>query len=165
MMDRPSLELLIGKENLVGAEIRVLRGQNAKEILDNLSIEKLYLIDNWKHKKGGYHIAEKHLRGHEDKIVWLLGQSEKVVKNIKDKELDFVYVDGDHTEIQVALDLKMYYPKVKDGGLLCGHDYQEGKPIGVNLAVDKFFKKLGLKVHSGQVSKGSRHLDWWVWKN
>ena len=43
---RPALETLKGKSNLVGAEIGVLGGDNAEDILKNLDIKKLYLIHN-----------------------------------------------------------------------------------------------------------------------
>ncbi len=162
-MDRPSLRLLIDKENLVGAEIGVFKGRNAKEILDNLDIKKIYLIDNWKRKYGGEEKCKKLLKNHSHKIVWLIGPSQKMAEHIKEM-LDFAYVDGGHTEPQVTLDLEKYYPKVKKGGLICGHDYQGGKPKGVNIAVNKFFKKRGLEIHSGKCARSKRHRDWWVWK-
>jgi predicted O-methyltransferase YrrM len=162
-MDRPSLRLLIGRENLVGAEIGVYKGVNAKEILTYLDIKKLYLIDNWSRKYGmGKEECEIHLSNWLDIIVFLHGRSEVVASKIKDDELDFVYIDGGHTESQVAMDLKLYYPKVKKGGLICGHDYQGGKPRGVNKAVDKFFGKG--TVYSGECARSKRHMDWWVWK-
>ena len=166
-MDRPSLRLLIGKENLVGVEIGVYQGRNAKEILDNLDIKKIYLIDNW--KRGGKNSKDKCkelLKDYSHKIVWLKGLSQNMVKHIKEK-LDFVYVDGGHTEPQVTLDLEKYYPRVKKGGLICGHDYQGGKPKGVNEAVNRFFKEKGLEIHSGicgPIKKKRNHYDWWVWK-
>jgi hypothetical protein len=162
-MDRPSLRLLYGKENLVGVEIGVYKGRNAKEILDNLDIKKLYLVDNWSRKYGGEEKCKAVLKEYLHKIVWLRGRSEKMAVNIKEK-LDFAYVDGGHTEHQVTMDLNVYYPMVKKGGLICGHDYQGGKPKGVNVAVDAFFKSKKLEVHSGDCERSSRHKDWWVWK-
>lgn len=161
-MDRPSLRLLIGRENLVGAEIGVFKGRNAKEILDNLDIKKIYLIDNWSRKYGGRDRCANLLRVYSEKLIWLHGRSQDQAKYIKDGELDFVYVDGGHTKPQVAMDLKLYYPKVKKGGLICGHDYQGGKPRGVNEAVDEYFGK-GF-VYSGRCARSNRHMDWWVWK-
>ncbi len=162
-MDRPSLRLLIGRENLVGVEIGVFKGRNALEILENLDIKKLYLIDNWSRKYGGEEKCKEVLNKHLHKTVWLRGLSEKMAVNIKEK-LDFAYVDGGHTTRQVTMDLKVYYPKVKEGGLICGHDYQGGKPKGVNIAVDKFFKRKKMEVQSGKCARSKRHYDWWVWK-
>jgi len=164
IMDRPSLRLLIGRENLVGAEIGVFKARNAKEILDNLDIKKIYLIDNWKRKYGGETKCKGVLKEYLDKTVWLRGLSEKMADNIKDGELDFAYVDGGHTELQVERDLEAYWPKVKKGGLICGHDYQGGKPKGVNIAVDRFFERKKLEVHSDYCERSKRHKDWWVWK-
>lgn len=41
----------------------------------------------------------------------------------EDKSLDFVFIDADHTKEGIEADLKCWYPKVKDGGVLAGHDY------------------------------------------
>lgn len=37
--------------------------------------------------------------------------------------LEFVYIDADHSYHAVYDDLRNWYPKVKRGGLFCGHDY------------------------------------------
>ena len=165
IMDRPSLRLLIGRENLVGAEIGVYKGRNALEILSYLDIKRLYLIDNWSRKYGmGKENCKIHLADWLEKIVFLHGRSEKMAKEINEK-LDFVYVDGGHTYEQVRMDLIEYWPKIKKGGLICGHDYQGGKPRGVNQAVDEFFtKQRKLEVQSGFCEISKRHKAWWVWK-
>ncbi len=165
-MDRPSLRLLIDKENLVGAEIGVYKGRNALEMLENLDIKKIYLIDNWSRKYGGEEKCKRLLEDHLDKIVWLRGRSEIVYTHIGDGELDFAYVDGGHKVLQVTKDLEVYWPKVKEGGLMCGHDYQRNRKLGVRTAVDKFFKNKKLQVHSDMTTelRKARNYDWWVWK-
>lgn len=37
--------------------------------------------------------------------------------------LDFVYIDGDHRPEHVRADLAAWWPKVRPGGLLAGHDF------------------------------------------
>ena len=44
------------------------------------------------------------------------------------------FIDGTHTKPAVTEDLAAWMPKVKPGGLLCGHDY--GAAEGVTAAVD-----------------------------
>ena len=60
--------------------------------------------------------------------------------HFSDGELDFVYIDGDHTHEFVKADLETYAPKVRAGGLLAGDDYGvEGWwEDGVTRAVDEF---------------------------
>ncbi len=53
-------------------------------------------------------------------------------------EMDFVFIDADHSEAAVALDIEAWRDKVKPGGWLGGHDYSKRFP-GVMKAVDKAF--------------------------
>jgi len=39
-----------------------------------------------------------------------------------DESADLIFMDGDHTYNVFSEDLKLWYPKVKHGGTLCGHD-------------------------------------------
>jgi hypothetical protein len=41
-------------------------------------------------------------------------------------QLDFVYIDADHNFDSVKSDILAWWPKVRDGGLLCGHDFMDG---------------------------------------
>jgi hypothetical protein len=53
---------------------------------------------------------------------------------VPDEWLDFVFLDGDHRHDAVAADIRAWMPKVKKGGLICGHDFTPGWP-GVVQAV------------------------------
>lgn len=41
----------------------------------------------------------------------------------EDGSLDFVFIDADHTYEAVKKDVDAWFPKVKNGGILAGHDY------------------------------------------
>ena len=80
-------------------------------------------------------------------------------------ELDMVYLDATHDECNVLVDIACWWPKVRIGGIMSGHDYKSRdvnpKP-GVQLAVDHIFGK----VSSGRGLDGQRGgLDWWVVKH
>jgi len=51
--------------------------------------------------------------------------------------LDFVYIDGDHSYEGCRDDLRIWYPLIRSGGIIAGHDY--GQFQGVTQAVDEFF--------------------------
>jgi len=51
--------------------------------------------------------------------------------------LDFVYLDAAHDYDNVKLDIKCWYPKVREGGILGGHDIIDE---GVKKAVNEKFK-------------------------
>jgi len=72
------------------------------------------------------------------------------VKDFPDEYFDFIFIDADHTYPGISRDIVDWYPKVKKGGVLLGHDYADrrtraknGKIIkfGVIQAVDEFVKK------------------------
>lgn len=62
-------------------------------------------------------------------------------------EVDFVFIDGNHAKEFVAQDIGLYWPKVKLGGFLSGHDYNQK---GVKSAVDEFAAKARLPVEVHQ---------------
>ena len=41
----------------------------------------------------------------------------------EDESLDFVFIDADHTAKGFSADMNCWYPKVKKGGVIAGHDY------------------------------------------
>jgi disulfide oxidoreductase YuzD len=45
------------------------------------------------------------------------------VKLFPDNYFDFVYIDANHTWQGITNDIHDWWPKVKLGGYLCGHDY------------------------------------------
>jgi len=64
---------------------------------------------------------------------------------------DFVYIDADHAYDMIKLDIELWLPLVKKGGLIGGHDY--GFPVkwtDVQQAVDEKFKPEQIKVYKRQ---------------
>jgi predicted O-methyltransferase YrrM len=55
--------------------------------------------------------------------------------NFKESEVDFVFIDADHTYNSVIKDIKAWLPKIKKGGIISGHDYFTSP--GVKSAVDE----------------------------
>ena len=58
-----------------------------------------------------------------DNIILHKDFSYNVADKFEDKSMDFIYIDGDHSYDQVKQDLEMYLPKLKDNGIIGGHDY------------------------------------------
>jgi predicted O-methyltransferase YrrM len=49
--------------------------------------------------------------------------SVEAAKQFEDDYFDFVYIDANHTYEGVIADLEAWYPKVRKGGMVAGHDY------------------------------------------
>ena len=68
-----------------------------------------------------------------------------------DESLDFVYIDADHREEFVRKDIELWFPKLKKGGVISGHDYGRGIEEdfdfrGLTKVVDEFSKSLNQEV-------------------
>ncbi len=124
-------------------EIGVDEGKNTLNILQNLNVKKIYLIDPYSDyedygAKTNYinkakTDAIKRLKKYKDKIVWIYDFSDKAINKIP--ECDFIYVDGNHHYDFIKEDLKLYFPKVKRGGIFAGHDIEQK---GVFRAISRF---------------------------
>ena len=152
--------------NLIVAEIGVLNGRNAKEMLDNLDIKRLYLVDPYQEYvvEDGTVIPQSSLNGHRKKMEVLLQGNVKVeiiiapsidaAVKLQDVQFDFVYIDGNHSHPFVDCDIAAWYPLVKSGGVIAGHDFNMDD---VHEAVTQFAQHEGLDIICGQ-------FDWVIWK-
>lgn len=65
--------------------------------------------------------------------------SDSIVASIELRgEFDSVFIDGDHAYDCVLADIETWLPRVKKGGIICGHDYWPNH-WGVMEAVNKVF--------------------------
>ena len=55
----------------------------------------------------------------------------------EDESLEFVMIDGDHSQSAVENDIASWLPKIKSGGLLAGDDYDDA---GVRAACEKLLQ-------------------------
>jgi len=88
--------------------------------------------------------------------------SEKAAKFFANGSLDLVFIDGDHSYEMVKLDIELWLPKIKKGGIMCGHDYNwigpDGYP-GVQKAVDEKFNTI---YYIPDEKVGKDRSVWWV---
>jgi hypothetical protein len=71
--------------------------------------------------------------------------SEEGSKQFKDNSIDFAFIDAGHTYEDVNNDLKCWFPKIKPGKVIAGHDYDWE---GVKKAVDEFFGEENIQVYN-----------------
>jgi hypothetical protein len=182
-----------GFPNGKGAEIGTFKGEFSKQILKNWN-GTLYMIDVWRPLGDEYLDASNHsqhadaysetmnnISGYEDRGIMVRATSEVAADMFEDFSLDFVYIDANHAYDFVKQDIKLWYPKVKQNGYLCGHDYinldwyndpnfaenKKDKHIwngnfyhgvfGVNPAVDEFCTK-----HNYELKVTSEWFGTWI---
>lgn len=69
--------------------------------------------------------------------LWNVRSEVVTDEEVARSSLDFLFVDGDHSEKQVLLDLGHWMPRVRSGGIVAGHDYYDQNYIGVTRAVHR----------------------------
>lgn len=62
-------------------------------------------------------------------------------KEFEDESCDVIFIDMQHTYEAVKEDLEHWYPKLKTGGYIAGHDIDKD---GVHKAVSEFFDKFDI---------------------
>ena len=144
-----------------GAEIGVLRGENAEKILERWKCARLFLVDpyirwpddvytdctNTVDYEEIRHMAIERLLPYDNKF-FIAEPSVQAVKMFADESLDYVYLDANHNLEHITQDIDLWWPKVKPGGVFGGHDYYDrDEPhfqCWVKTAVDKWCRKMKL---------------------
>lgn len=102
------------------------------------------------------------------------GTSKEIAPEFKNESIDFIFIDGDHRAEALLLDLQLWFPKVKPGSLIIGHDWRGKWAREVRTAVRLFFPKEaqekltvdGLHAAPIYLSERGRGVSvcWWVRK-
>ncbi len=153
----------------VGAEIGVEYGSFSNRILSQWK-GTLISVDMWEHEQI-YAAAMKNLT--DPRCLKVKSSSVEASKKVMDGSLDFVYIDADHDYAHCREDIEAWFPKVRHGGIVAGHDYlnwarEEGAQVdfGVKAAVDEFCVRHGYKLHmtTDDFWQGNPYPTWWFVK-
>jgi len=126
----------------VGVELGVNEGAYSNLLLEKSKLEKLYSIDAWNmdvsttmaapFKKwtaghGEIQEAEKKSREvlskHGSRSVVIKGNSFETAREFNDNSIDFIFFDAGHRFSGFTLDMINWWPKIRMGGVIAGHDY------------------------------------------
>jgi len=119
----------------VGAEIGVETGAYSEILCKANPGLKLHCVDCWKTYKGYRdHVDQQRLDALYEEAKERLAPydciihryfSNSYVNFVRDNSLDFVYIDANHEIPWVMDDICLWIKKVRDGGIISGHDYYE----------------------------------------
>lgn len=159
----------VGRDNLaqlfnhldfkVGVEIGTEYGLYAETICKAAPALKLYSVDPYRAYRGyREHKSQNKLNGIFDQafqrlrpydVTFIREYSVEAASNFEDGELDFIYVDGNHSLLHVIQDLVAWVPKVKRQGIVAGHDFirraHTGYAMHVCQAVTAYTDSYGIK--------------------
>lgn len=132
----------------LGAEIGVRHGVASHFLLSENRDLKTYLIDPYlpymdagnyfydrEQQRSIKKLAEARLAEFSDRIIWKILLSIDAAFEVPDESLDYCFIDANHEYHFVKIDIEAWWPKIRPGGVLCGHDYHME---GVSRAVNEF---------------------------
>jgi hypothetical protein len=138
-------------------EIGVLRGDFSVKMMEILESAHHYMVDPWAwtdvdhgqvwawdapgdHPTGEdiYLGVQRRFWGRSDCTI-LRTVSVRAAALFENDSLDVVYIDGNHRQEQCLMDLRAWFPKIRPGGTIAGHDYNE---VGVQHAVAAFIREI-----------------------
>lgn len=134
-------------------EIGTDQGVFARDFLDRFRGHWLVCVDPYEpHGEFPYDrtidamIAVQALAEHHGRVRFIRMRSPEAVPVVRSFVApEFVYVDGSHSEADVAADLRAWWDVLPPHGMLAGHDYDPAHP-GVMAAVEDFARERGLVV-------------------
>lgn len=144
------------------AEIGVQEGTFARFIWQITRPKELYLIDCWEHQdptvfddpdanveqkeQDKLYKKVKNMFSQFPEVSVIKSYSKESADLFPDEYFDWVYIDANHAYDFIKEDLAIWYPKVKKGGYICGHDYIkfERHGFGITQAVHEFLSEHGL---------------------
>jgi hypothetical protein len=178
---RPAYKYIKNKlgEDLIGVLIGAYNGKSANYVFSAIRMKKFFLIEPCSEYGDGtydqmsWNLAFDNLQstfsGVGD-VVIIKDKAENVCNDFENSTLDFVYIDGDHSYEHVLLDMNLWWPKVRNGGVMAGHDFnlKRVSPNGyyedVERAVREFCQKQNIKLNTEPCGFNGIP-DWWIDKN
>ena len=157
---RAELPIVLERRGLRGraVEVGVMKGGYSARILRDWSGRELISVDPWLERPENEAEARRRLAPYGERSTIWRATSVEAAARLAAGELDFAYIDARHDYASVKEDLEAWFPKVRPGGILAGHDY----PMpGVQAAVTEFCAARGLRVHTTgrEVAKGRRRKN------
>lgn len=90
-------------------------------------------------------LFRRRARAFGDRVLIRKANSVDAALEFADGSMDIVFIDAVHTYDAVKEDVAAWFPKVRSGGWMAGHDYGHEAFPGVARAVDELFEGVEIK--------------------
>lgn len=136
---RSELADLFQAKNILGKGAEIAKsnfGEFSKTILSKY-LGHVYLVDPWatqdfeilddiknlEDHEANYLLCQQNLIDYVGRYTQVRLHSTVAASQIENESLDFVFIDGNHKYQYVKQDINAWFPKVRQGGIIAGHDY------------------------------------------
>lgn len=145
-----------------GAEIGVYYGRFSAILCQTIPGLKLYAIDDWGERYAhSFEPAKANLKPYGVTII--RKDSLEAAPDFEDNSLDFVFIDARHNYKHVSQDIIEWTRKVRNGGVVAGHDYIPTSLPGPKDAVDTYLK-YHPNLHLYLTNPKDHPRSWWFIK-
>lgn len=174
---REQLGQFLNDHGLVGtgAEIGVAFGGYSEIVLKTWKGKTYLMVDPWCRQPKDIYREDtsgidpeaqyaqcQELAKYDPRIRILRMYSEDAAKTVPDGELDWVFIDGNHSYEAVSKDLIAWWPKVHSGGVFAGHDYGNDTNFPAHVEVKRALDEWAIA--NKQTFVYSRCNSWWILK-
>ena len=152
----------------IGIELGVATGYFSEILLQSKRFQKLFSVDRWSDHHGieEYLSAANKLSRYGSTSVVLRSTFEEILNYIPNSYFDFIYIDAyAHTGQDNGQILSDWFPKLKEGGIFSGHDYEEIQWPKTFDAINSFAAKhkLSIKGVPGDMNSQNSEDQWKSW--
>jgi len=152
-----------------GAEIGVQTGKYSIILCKTIPNLKLICVDPWgipridRRSEERYQHCVETLSPYGTTFIRMT--SIEASKLVPDGSLDFVYIDALHDFDNAMIDITLWAPKVRAGGIVSGHDYISFQDYGVIQAVDAYTQihKIDYYVTQPDLANKIFYISSWFW--
>lgn len=74
----------------------------------------------------------------KDRLTFYRRTSAEAAGEVDDGSQDLIFIDAAHDYDSVLADIELWTPKIREGGILAGHDFQHSFPTVMDAVADSF---------------------------
>lgn len=140
-----------------GAELGVSQGRFTMFLCATIHDMEMIAVDKWEEQPNNSAEGQQTYLGWDHDVSYrcftencdkffpgrvqiIKSDTVEAAKLVADGSLDFVFIDADHSYEGCKRDIEAWFPKVRSGGMVAGHDYSLDWPMVMKAVDEKKWK-------------------------